>query len=365
MADMELLFALPGLHRVHRGAEVAIETVASELSSLPGFDVTLIGSGQPSPGASYDFITSGCLPRERFERYPKFPPMRSEYIYEELTFVPGLARKIAGRRFDVTLTCSFPFTNLVLRGLGRRMGAKHVYITQNGEWPAYVRKREYRMFGCDGLVVTCPEYLEHNRNRWNCSLIPNGVDVERFRPGQGDRAGFGLPLDGQLVLMVSALVPTKRVVEGMRACAEIPDVAFVVAGDGPHRDETDRTGRELFGDRYRRVSVNHSEMPDLYRCADVFLHMSTDESFGNVYLEALATGLPIVAHDRDLTRWVIGDQGWLVDTTLADATTAAIRQALHEREVTDCSVRRVEEQFTWPHIGRRYAEFLTSVVEGL
>jgi glycosyltransferase involved in cell wall biosynthesis len=359
-----VLFALPGLHRVQRGAEVAIEKVASELARVPGFDVTLIGSGQPSHDTSYDFISSGCLPRERFERYPKIPPMRTEYIYEELTFVPGLARKIARRKFDVTLTCSFPFTNLVLRGLGRRMGAKHVYITQNGEWPASFRKREYRLFGCDGLVVTCPEYLGHNSDRWNCSLIPNGVDVARFRPGDGDRAAFGLPLDGPLVLMVSALVPTKRVVEGMRACAATPGVAFVVAGDGPLRDEADRIGRELFGERYRRVSVNHSEMPALYRCADVFLHMSTDESFGNVYLEALATGLPIVAHDRDLTRWVIGDQGWLVDTTLADATTDAIRQALHVGESTDCIVRGVEEQFTWPHIGRRYAEFLTSVVEG-
>jgi glycosyltransferase involved in cell wall biosynthesis len=364
MADMNVLFALPGLHRVHRGAEVAIETVASELSRIPGFDVTLIGSGQPSPDASYDFITSGCIPRERFERYPKVPPMRTEYIYEELTFAPGLARKIARRKFDVTLTCSFPFTNIVLRSLGRHMGAKHVYITQNGDWPAYARKREYRLFGCDGLVVTCPEYLEHNRDRWNCRLIPNGVDVRQFRGGQGDRAGFGLPLDGPLVLMVSALVPTKRVVEGMRACAAIPGVAFVVAGDGPLRDEADRTGRELFGDRYRRVSVSHSEMPDLYRCADVFLHMSTDESFGNVYLEALATGLPIVAHDRDLTHWVIGDKGWLVDTSRADATSAAIGEALHARQITDWSVPCVDEQFTWPHIALRYGEFLTSVVEG-
>lgn len=362
---MKVLFALPGLHRVHRGAEVAIETVASELSRIPGFDVTLIGSGQPSPDVPYDFITSGSVSRERFERYPKFPPMRTEYIYEELTFAPGLARRIAGRKFDVTLTCSFPFTNLILRGLGRKMGAKHVYITQNGEWPAYFRKREYRLFGCDGLIVTCPEYLERNRERWNCTLIPNGVDVERFRPGTGDRVRFRLPPDGPLVLMVSALVPTKRVVEGMQACAAIPDVAFVVAGDGLLRDEVDRIGRELFGDRYRRVSVQHTEMPGLYRCADVFLHMSTEESFGNVYLEALATGLPVVAHDRDLTRWVIGNQGWLVDTSQASATTAAIKQALHSSESTEQVIPGVAAEFTWPQIARRYGEFLTSVVEGV
>jgi glycosyltransferase involved in cell wall biosynthesis len=195
-------------------------------------------------------------------------------------------------------------------------------------------------------------------------MIPNGVDSARFHPGRGDRSRFGLPVDGPLVLMVSALVPTKRVLEGMRACADIQDVGFVVAGDGSLRDETDRLGRELFGARYRRVSVTHDDMPELYRCANVFLHMSTSESFGNVYTEALASGLAIVAHDRDLTRWVIGQQGWLVDTTVPSSTTAALEDAIRSRRDGSRTPPLVAEEFTWAHIGRRYADFITAVVRG-
>ena len=46
---LRILFALPGLHRVVRGAEVAFESVAREIARTPGYSVTLIGSGQPRP----------------------------------------------------------------------------------------------------------------------------------------------------------------------------------------------------------------------------------------------------------------------------------------------------------------------------
>jgi glycosyltransferase involved in cell wall biosynthesis len=361
---MNVLFALPGFHRVHRGAEVALETVATELARIPGFDVTLIGSGEPTSGTPYHFVHSGCIPRERFEHLPRFPPMRSEFIYEELTWVPGLLRRFKARDFDVTLTCSYPFTNWGLRAKSIRSHTRHVFVTENGDWPAYSNRREYRLFKCDGLICTSPEFVEHNSEKWNCALIPNGVDVDRFKPGPGSRATFDLPADGPIVLMVSALASNKRVVEGMQASAGVAGVGFVVAGDGLMRDEIDRLGSDLFGDRYRRVSVSHDEMPDLYRCADVFLHMSMIESFGNVYLEALATGLPIVAHDRDLTRWILGDQRGLVDTEQSKLVTGAIQAALRtDRKASDRDARpAVRAEFTWPNVAQQYATFLTGVV---
>lgn len=69
-------------------------------------------------------------------------------------------------------------------------------------------------------------------------------------------------------------------------------------------------------------------MPDLYRAADVLLHMSQDEPFGNVYVEALATGLPIVAHSTLVTQWILEDQAILVDTCDRANVVVALRQAL-------------------------------------
>ena len=106
-------------------------------------------------------------------------------------------------------------------------------MTQNGDWAADGRGREPRFFSCDGLICTNPLYYERNRQRWHSTLIPNGVDPARFNPGPERKAELGLPTERPIVLMVSALEPGKRVIEAMRAVADVPDAYLVVAGDGP------------------------------------------------------------------------------------------------------------------------------------
>src|SRR3546814_16103079 len=56
-------------------------------------------------------------------------------------------------------------------------------------------------------------------------------------------------------------------------------------------------------------------MPALYRSADVFLHMSLLESFGNVFIEAWASGLPVIGHDTERLRWILGAESQLLCDT--------------------------------------------------
>ena len=116
-----------------------------------------------------------------------------------------------------------------------RQRPPHVFVTQNGDWPARANVSEYRLFGCEGLVCTNPDFYESNRARWRCRLIPNGVDCVRFQPGMPQRQELGLPADRLIVLMVSALIPTKRVEIGIEAVSQVADAHLVVAGDGPLR----------------------------------------------------------------------------------------------------------------------------------
>src|SRR6185312_5361632 len=133
---MRILFALPGLHRFDRGAEVALLSIATELAKRGG-SITLIGSGPVRPSVPYRYLTAHSVRRERFERLPKLPPFRSEYVFEEFTFVPGLWWKYKPLDYDVSVTCGYPFTNWLLR-LPRLGGRRppHVFVTQNGDWPA-------------------------------------------------------------------------------------------------------------------------------------------------------------------------------------------------------------------------------------
>lgn len=362
---MRIHFVLPGLHRVHRGAEIAFEAVATGIAELGLDEVTLVGSGQPIAGKPYIFQHHALVPRERFERLPKFPPFRSEYIAEEATWVLNYLPHYRSSDADITVSCSYPFVNwLLTRWPPFGKHPPHVFVTQNGDWAPHSDKSEYALFRCEGLVCTNPQYYERNRDRWPSVLIPNGIDATRFRPGPSMRKRLGLP-SGPLVLMVSALIESKRVLEAMRSVAAIPDAQLVVAGDGPLRDQFDELGQQLMPGRFRRLTLTLSEMPDLYRSADVMLHPTFHESFGNVYAEALAIGVPVVAHDYAVTRWIFGnDHPGLVDAADEAAVTAAINQALQSGRVD--AMTRTEaaaERFSWANIARQYRDFLAEVHE--
>lgn len=361
---MRVLFLLAGLHRIQRGAEVVFESVAAELGA-GGDEVTLIGSGQPRPDDPYRFIRIGRIARDRFERWPSIPFLRNAPAYEGLTAVPSELLRYRPRDFDVTITCGYPYENLVLRRpVFRGSRPAHVFVTQNGDWPAYSNRGEYRLFSCDGLVCTNPEYYERNRERWHSTLVPNGVDTQRFLPGTGDRQRFGLTPDVPLVAMVSALDDNKRVLDAMRAVAPLDGVHMVVAGDGPLRAQVDELAASILPGRFRRVTLQKTEMPELYRCADAFVHTAVNESFGNVYIEALASGLPIVAHDTPTTKWILGDDARLIDTFDSAALTAAIDAALAaDRSEAAQRSRSAAERFGWPSVAAQYRAHLQSTLD--
>ena len=359
---MRVLFALPGLHRYARGAEVAFISVAGELAKA-GDSVTLIGSGLSGAGSSYRFLHAASLARENFESFPTMPLLRNECAYEELTFSPAFLRQYRPAEYDVTVTCSFPFTNWMLRRPAwRGTRPPHVFVTQNGDWPAYSDSSEYKLFGCEGLVCTNPDFYERNKARWRCRVIPNGVDCDRFQPGTPQRQEFGLPSDRRIVLMVSALVATKRVEIGIEAVSRIPDAHLVVAGDGPLRQAVDALAARLLPGRFTRLSLASERMPTLYQSADVFLHLSKEEAFGNVFIEAMACGLPIVAHDSPRLRWIVGEDEFLLDTADPAAVARHIGLAYHAPSAQRQARVGKAAAFSWTRVGQMYREFLKEVV---
>lgn len=365
---MRILFALPGLHQVDRGAEVAFIEIARGLAKR-GHDVTLMGAGEPRPGTEYKFIHCGHMGRKSFEKLPSMPLFRDETAYEEMTFAANLLRQYRPADFDVTAGCSYPFVNFALRrpqmGGGKR--PPYVFITENGDWPALRRNAEFKLFSCEGLVCINPDFYAANKDTWFSRLIPNGVDAHRFKQASGSRKELGLPEDRKIVLMVSALSDTKRVHVALEAMAHVPNVHFVVAGDGPDRDKIRNRAAEILPGRFTNLTLPVSKMPMLYHSADMFLHMSLAEAFGNVFIEALACGLPVVAHDIPRHRWIVGDYGRLVDTTKIELVAAALNAEAAKVRIglraTDLEERQNSIlRFDWPVIAEMYERFFQEVI---
>jgi hypothetical protein len=87
-------------------SETAFISIASELA-MAGETVTLIGSGQPNPGAPYRFVRAASVAREKFELLPSVPGLRNECVYEEFTFIPHFLYRYRHTDLDVTVTCSY------------------------------------------------------------------------------------------------------------------------------------------------------------------------------------------------------------------------------------------------------------------
>ena len=239
-----------------------------------------------------------------------------------------------------------------------------IFVTQNGDHPVRSQASEFRWFDCDGLVCTNPEYYERNRLLIPSRLIPNGVDPSLFSPGKGERGEFGIPEGVPVALIVSALISSKRVDEGIRAAARLPDLHLVVCGDGPDREKIRSLGQDLMPGRFHAFSLPRTAMPRIYRCADVFLHMSLDEPFGIVYVEALATGLPVVTQDTNITRWSVGSNGVLVDATNSDAVAAGLTTALEKTNPQDVLERldHIKKRFSWSGVAMEYYSFFLEIL---
>jgi glycosyltransferase involved in cell wall biosynthesis len=344
---------------------VAFESVAAELSLLPGVEVTLFGSGNPRSDDPYRFVHCGNIAREHFERFPHFPILRSEYAWEEATFIPGLLLRYHPSDFDVTVTCSYPFVQWAMQLLRDRRNHHPalIFVTQNGDHAVHSREREFRWFSCDGLVCTNPEYFERNQEHWPSRLIPNGVDPLMFFPGDAAREEFDLPKGVPIALMVSALIESKRIEEGIRAAARVPGLHLVVCGLGPEREKVLAIGSELMRERFHLMTLPRHQMPAMYRSADVFLHMSLVEASANAYIEALASGLPIVTHDRYVTRWTLEQTSTLVDATSCPEVADGLMSALAKNSPDEVLSRRnlAEKRFSWSGIAREYHSFFQEI----
>lgn len=174
-------------------------------------------------------------------------------------------------------------------------------------------------------------------------LLPNAIHAEQY--GEGPRCpdlARRLGLEDRTVIMTFGRLVSRERAKGFDEVLQVlpdltrdvPDIAYVIAGDGDYRPELERRVAQLgLGDRVVFTGmVAEAEKPALYRLADVYVMPSRGEGFGFVFLEAMACGVPVVASSLDGSRDAVrnGELGRMVDPDQAGELRRAILEALSD-----------------------------------
>ncbi|SMQ15733.1 phosphatidylinositol alpha-1,6-mannosyltransferase [Streptomyces sp. Ag82_O1-12] len=209
--------------------------------------------------------------------------------------------------------------------------------------------------------------------------LPPGVDEKTFHPGSGGdevRARLGLT-DRPVVVCVSRLVRRKGQDTLIRALPRIlaaePDTVLLIVGGGPYEKDLRRLAHETGVASAVRFTgaVPWSELPAHYGAGDVFAMPCRTrrggldvEGLGIVYLEASATGLPVVAGDSGGAPDAVldGETGWVVKggspEEAADRITVLLGDAELRRRMGERGREWVEEKWRWDLLAERLKNLL-------
>lgn len=207
-------------------------------------------------------------------------------------------------------------------------------------------------------------------------VLPLGLDLDVFRPGQEAALRAELGLAGTVIGFVGKLQPEKGAHVLLEAFARLgPDATLLIAGEGPERGRLERRAAALGrADRVRFTGpIPHARMPAHYRAMDVLVVPSLTvagwkEQFGRVVVEGLATGLPVIGSDSGEIPRVLGEAGVVVP----EGDPAALAKALAElpagsaraRELAARGRARAAEHFSWEAVAARQRQAYRELLAG-
>jgi len=308
--------------------------------------------------------------------------------------IPSVARRaeriVEAEGCDTVVFGAAAPLGLLAPGL-RKAGVKRLIALTHGHeagWAALpVARTILRRIGDSVDTVT---YLgEYTRVRLARALSPGaaarmtrltpGVDTSEFYPGAGgkavrERLGLG---DRPVVVCVSRMVPRKGQDTLIHAwplvLATTPDATLLLVGDGPYRNRLERMARHLGvdGSVVFTGAPSRAELPAYFDAGDVFAmpcrtrRRGLDvEGLGMVFLEAAATGLPVVGGDSGNSADAIrdGETGYVVPgvsvADLADRLKRLLNDPCAAKAMGEKGLAWVHQEWRWEIITQRFAEIL-------
>ena len=223
------------------------------------------------------------------------------------------------------------------------------------------------------------DYLENGKGipRGAIRVIPNGIDASPFRPEGARRRirrEFGIPEDAPVAGILAVLRPEKDhrtfLTAARLALDELPDARFLVVGDGPLAGHVRREVDALDLGDHVVLAGRRADIPDVLAAFDVSVLSSTDvETFPLAFLEAMATGLPLIGTRVGGLPEMIAEErnGLLVEPADPQGLARAMLRVLGDRELARTwgaeSRRRVLDEFGVEKMVRSYEDLFVELLE--
>ncbi|MBI4267331.1 MAG: glycosyltransferase family 4 protein [Chloroflexi bacterium] len=243
-------------------------------------------------------------------------------------------------------------------------------------WPVGIMMAKHRARKLNGRIAVSWPALEFASKHvpGEYTIIPNGVDLDRFSPGVPPIERF---CDGKKnVLFVGRLERRKGLIYLLRAYyqmkRELPDSRLIIVGPGTRlRRIYEKWIRESrLEDVVFVGGVSYEDLPRYYQTADVFCAPALGrESFGIVLLEAMAMGKPIVATNIKGYASVVasGEEGLLVPPKDSRALSQALMSVLGDKTLQQGMIakgRLKVQDYSWKNVARRVADYYNKVFSG-
>ena len=292
--------------------------------------------------------------------------LRSSFPFElmdsHFVFPDGVAAACLSERLGV------PFT-VTLRGTEVPFSRSSARV----RWMRWCLARAARVISVSASLADVAVTLGCGRDK--IRVIPNGVDVERFRPldRHESRSKLGLPAQARVLLTVGGLSARKgqrRVIELLPELRRrYGDVMYVVVGGPSVEGDISRQLEAAVNELGLEYSVRFEgprdpdELAHYYSAADLFVLATSNEGWANVLQESLACGTPVVTTDVGGNREVVSSdtQGIVVQPGSPEALLAAIAEGLERSWERDVVVRSVRER-SWETVAERVVDVYREAV---
>ncbi len=297
-----------------RGHEVRVLTLSNNRKSYKEGDAYYIGShdlGRVYPGViRFQVCNARKEMREIMEWHPDIIHTQSEFC----AFF--IARRIS-KRLSIPMVHTYhtiyeDYTHYF--STSRRVGKKVVIKATR-----YVGKRVK-------CIIAPTQKINNILTRYKVACpvknIPTGITLDKFaapaQPGQVEalKEKLHIPADHFVLLSVSRIGKEKNINELIGYMEAIKDkkVSMILVGDGPARENLQKQIDKAGLNQTVKFTgmVNPSDVPTFYKMADLFVSASTSEAQGLTYIEALATGTPLLCRKDDCLEGVLfeGENGF-------------------------------------------------------